>query len=123
MQDAVADRTPSLTAMSSRSVAPLARRLLLTLALLTGPASAADVQELLQKYRCTICHAEREVLAGPPWVDIAARYRGQPQAEMIISTRIRAGARGSGLWHMPPHPEVPKTEAALMSRYILTFTE
>ena len=105
------------------SYAPLFRPFILTLALLAGPALAADVKALLQQYRCTICHADREVLAGPPWVDIAARYRGQRQAEVIVTAKIRAGARGSGLWHMPPHPEVPKAEAAVMAKYILTFTE
>ncbi|MEO8506111.1 MAG: cytochrome C biogenesis protein CcsA [Betaproteobacteria bacterium] len=90
-------------------------------ALLAGNAFAADATALLQQYRCTICHADREVLAGPPWLDIAQRYRGQRQADVIVSAKIRAGARGAGLWNMPPHPEVSKADAAIMAKYILTI--
>lgn len=89
-------------------------------ALLAGGAFAADATALLQQYRCTICHADRDVLAGPPWLDIAQRYRGQRQADVIVSAKIRAGARGTGLWNMPPHPEVSKADAATMAKYILT---
>jgi cytochrome c len=90
-------------------------------ALLARDAFAADATALLQQYRCTICHADREVLAGPPWLDIAQRYRGQRQADVIVSAKIRAGARGTGLWNMPPHPEVSKADAAAMAKYILTI--
>jgi cytochrome c len=88
-----------------------------------APAVAAEPLALLEQYRCSICHADREVLAGPSWADIALRYKGQRQAEVIVSTKIQAGARGSGLWNMPPHPEVSKADAAVMARYILTIKE
>lgn len=93
------------------------------LALLAGAAAAGDPVVLLQQYRCTICHAGREVLAGPPWIDIATRYRGKRQADALVAAKIRAGAGGSGLWHMPPHPEVSKADAATMARYILSFRD
>ena len=84
-------------------------------------ARAADTKALLEQYRCTICHADRDNLAGPSWLDIAARYKGQKQADVILSAKIRAGARGGGLWHMPPHPEVSKVDAEAMSTYILAL--
>jgi cytochrome c551/c552 len=84
-------------------------------------AVAADTKALLEQYRCTICHADREPLAGPSWLDIAGRYKGQKQADVILSAKIRAGARGGGLWHMPPHPEVSKVDAEAMSTYILAL--
>jgi cytochrome c len=97
---------------------------LLSLAL-GGTAMAADpdLQQQLVQYRCTICHAERETLAGPSYADIAQQYQGQKQAAALLAARIRVGARGGGLWHMPPHPEVSKAAADAMARYILTVKE
>ena len=88
-------------------------------------AAAADpaVQQQLAQYRCNICHAERESLAGPSYAEIAQAYRGQKGAATLLAARIRVGAHGGGLWHMPPHPEVSKAAAAAMARYILTVKE
>ena len=94
---------------------------LLSLAFSCAAAAAGpDVQQLLTQYRCSICHAERETLAGPSYADIAAAYRNQKQAATLLAARIRVGAHGGGLWHMPPHPEVSKAAADAMARYILT---
>jgi cytochrome c len=82
-------------------------------------ATGTSPQELLEKYRCTICHAETDAAAGPAWVDIAAHYRGEQQANRLVADKIRSGAHGGGPWHMPPHPEVSEADAATMARYIL----
>ena len=99
------------------------KTLALLLSLMPWCAAAAagpDVQQLLAQYRCSICHAERETLAGPSYADIAQAYRGQKQAAALLAARIRIGAHDGGLWHMPPHPEVSKAAADAMARYILT---
>jgi cytochrome c len=84
-------------------------------------AAGGSPQELLEKFRCTICHAESEAGAGPAWADIATHYRGKPKANKLIADKIRSGAHGGGPWHMPPHPEVSKADAATMARYILAI--
>jgi len=89
----------------------------------TATATGPDVQQLLVQYRCTICHADRETLAGPSYADVAQAYRGQKQAAALLAARIRIGARDGGLWHMPPHPEVSKAAADAMARYILSVRE
>jgi len=38
-----------------------------------------------------------------------------------IANDIRAGIRGGGPWHMPPHPEVSPEEARTMARYIMSL--
>ena len=90
-----------------------------------GTALAAEppIAPRLEHYRCTICHAEREWLAGPAWADVAQHYRGNRHAAEIIAARIRAGMHSGGLWHMPPHPEVSQADADAMARYILTVRE
>jgi cytochrome c len=99
-------------------------RLVLALFTLTmsaaGAAQAPTAQELLDRYKCNGCHADTETKAGPAFVDVAARYAGNPQAMAIVSGFLRNGARGSGPWHMPPHPEISASEAHTMARYILS---
>ena len=86
----------------------------------TAWAAGTPPQELLEKYRCTICHAESVAAAGPAWVDIATHYLGEQQANKLLADKIRSGAHGGGPWHMPPHPEVSEADAATLARYILS---
>ena len=87
----------------------------------TAWAAGTPPQELLEQYRCTICHAESDAAAGPAWVDIATHYRGKHQADKLVADKIRSGAHGNGPWRMPPHTEVSRADATAMARYILAF--
>ena len=75
----------------------------------------------LNDYRCYVCHSDREAMVGPAFKDIAAYYRGRQDAVSKIAADIRAGIRGGGPWHMPPHPEVSPNEARAMARYIMSL--
>ena len=77
----------------------------------------------LTEYRCYVCHADREAMAGPAFADIAAYYRGRQDAVSRIAADIRAGIRSGGPWHMPPHPEVSSKEAKAMARYIMSLNQ
>jgi cytochrome c len=80
-------------------------------------------QALLQQYKCYVCHADVETKAGPAYIDVAAKYRGNANAVAILSASIRNGIRGNSPWHMPPHPEVSGADARIMARYILSLKE
>ncbi len=84
-------------------------------------AAAGKAPASLGEYRCYDCHADREAVAGPAFADIAAAYRGKPDAVARIASEIRSGIRGGGPWHMPPHPEVSQNDARAMARYILSL--
>jgi cytochrome c len=86
---------------------------------LTPAAGADDTAALLAQYRCTTCHTGQDAVTGPSWQDIATRYHGRKQAEVLLAAKIRAGARGGSFWHMPPHPEVSKRDAETIAAYIL----
>jgi cytochrome c len=86
-----------------------------------GVATAQAPETLLQRYKCYICHADKEAKTGPAYADVAARYGGSPQAVTIVASILRKGAHGSGPWHMPPHPEVSDADAKRMARYILSL--
>lgn len=85
-------------------------------------AAPADPPASLERYRCTLCHAERETLAGPAFADVAAKYAGDRQAVAKIAQDIRQGLRSGAPWHMPPHPEVSRSDARTMARYIMSLT-
>ena len=94
--------------------------LMLAGALLAAQAAQAeDAQVLLQKYDCHLCHARDEAKTGPAYVEIAAKYRDNPKAALLLAAVVRKGAHGDGPWHMPPLPQVPDTDARTMVEYIL----
>lgn len=84
-------------------------------------AHAQAPQSLLQQNKCYICHSDRETKTGPAYVDVAAKYRGKPDAVEAVAATVRKGAHGNGPWHMPPHPEISRTDAMTMARYILSL--
>ena len=86
-----------------------------------GPAAAATAPQLMEKYRCYICHADAAAKAGPAFADVAAVYRGNPKARSFVSGVIRRGQHGGGPWHMPPHPEISAADARTIARYILAL--
>ena len=89
--------------------------------LVAGAASAAEPPASLTRYRCTICHADREELAGPAFAEVAAAYRDVQKPVERMARVIRDGSASGGPWHMPPHPEVSPAEARAMARYILSL--
>ena len=88
---------------------------------LAGTAEPPDARALLTQYRCYVCHADRETLTGPAFADVAAQLRGKQNAVPKVAQQIRGGVNRGGPWHMPPHPEVSKSEATVMARYILSL--
>src|SRR5512141_2868953 len=82
-------------------------------------AQADDVQSLLNRYSCYICHADDKAGAGPAFADVARKYRGDPDAARKLRAVVRNGRHGGGPWHMPPTPDVPDADARKMVTYIL----
>jgi cytochrome c len=76
---------------------------------------------LMQDHKCYICHSNDAPKAGPAYVDVAAKYRGNAQAVSLVAATVRNGAHGGGPWHMPPHPEISRADARIIARYILSL--
>ncbi|MDD5176984.1 MAG: c-type cytochrome [Sterolibacterium sp.] len=70
--------------------------------LCSSAAVAVEMPELAKKNNCVNCHAIKERLVGPAWLDISKRYMGDPSAEEKLLARVSKGSSGFfGLIHMP----------------------
>ena len=88
-----------------------------------GQAAEPQAEALMREHKCYLCHANRDRLTGPSFLEISARYRGIPDAAAVIATHMRHGMRGEGPWHMPPHPEISPDEAKVIAQYILSLDQ
>lgn len=72
-----------------------------------GPTWAADGEALAKANNCLGCHTVDKKLVGPAYKDIAAKYRGQKDAEAKLVQKVKAG--GAGVWG--PVPMLPNAAA------------
>lgn len=69
---------------------------------LAGQASADDAKALAQKSGCLACHTVEAKVLGPAYKDVAAKYKGQKDAEAKLVEKVKKG--GSGVWGPIPMP-------------------
>lgn len=69
---------------------------------LVAAGSASANEELAKKSACTACHAVDKKLVGPSYKDIAAKYKGQKDAEAKLIEKVKKG--GVGVWGQVPMP-------------------
>jgi cytochrome c len=73
------------------------------------PAAALDAKgaaDLMTKAACSACHQIDKKLVGPPYKDIAGKYKGNGKAAELLAQKVRVG--GMGVWGpipMPPNPQ------------------
>ncbi len=86
-----------------------------------GALSDGDPRALAQKSGCFACHGVDKKLVGPAWKDVAAKYRGQKDAEAKLITKVAKG--GGGVWGptpMPPNaPKVNDKDIKTLVHFIL----
>lgn len=93
----------------------------LAVAAVAMPA-AAGPEEDMNKAGCLACHAKDKKVVGPSFKDIAAKYKGQPDAAAKLMEKVRKG--GSGVFGpvpMAPNPPDKIDDAQLKAaiEYIL----
>jgi len=87
-----------------------------------GAALAADAEQLAKKSLCTACHAVDKKMVGPAFKDIAAKYRGQKDAEAKLITKVKSG--GKGVWGpvpMPPNAAVKDDDLKTLVQWVLSL--
>lgn len=71
---------------------------------------------------CLACHQIDKKLVGPSYEEVAAKYEFNDKNVDYLASKIIAG--GSGVWGqipMTPHPDLSKTDAAEMAKYVLSL--
>ena len=69
--------------------------------------AADDGEALFKKNNCTTCHNVDKKVVGPALKDVAAKYRGNGEAQATLEKKVRSG--GSGNWGSMPMPPAPKS--------------
>jgi cytochrome c5 len=83
-------------------------------------ASAANPEQLLQKYACLSCHATDKKVIGPSYKEVAAKYGSDSAAAEKLAQKVKQG--GAGVWGqvpMPPNPQVSDADVMVMVKHIL----
>ena len=90
-----------------------------TLALLAAGTATAN-EELAKKSACTACHAIDKKLVGPAYKEVAAKYKGQKDAEAKLIEKVKKG--GQGVWGpvpMPPNAGVKDEDIKTLVKWVL----
>lgn len=85
---------------------------------MTGAAQANE--ELAKKSGCLACHAADKKLVGPSYKEIAAKYKGQADAEAKLVKKVKEG--GKGVWGevpMPPNAAVKDEDIKTLVKWVL----
>jgi len=95
-------------------------------ACVAGGAHAAldntTAEAMMKKDGCAACHAIDKKLVGPPYVDVAAKYKGDKDALVKLSEKVKKG--GTGVWGsipMPPNVTVSEADIKDLVTWILTL--
>ena len=87
-------------------------------------AQAPDPVTRIEASDCASCHAVDRTVVGPSYIEVAARYRGQPGAAESVGRSIRDG--GAGRWGdipMTPHPDLPDADLDSIVAWILSLPD
>ncbi len=89
---------------------------------LSAPVRADEAGEKLAKDKgCTACHTLDKKLVGPPYKDVAKKYKGDAGAAAKLAEKVIKG--GQGVWGpipMPPN-KVNEDEAKKLVAYVLAL--
>jgi cytochrome c len=72
--------------------------------LAAGSSQAQTGMEVLKTKGCLGCHAFDKKKVGPAYKDVAAKHRGEADAQATLVAKIKAGN---------PHPKLSVTDAEL----------
>jgi cytochrome c len=94
--------------------------LIVSAGLLAGTGNALASEALAKKHNCTACHSVDKKLVGPSYQEVAAKYKGQKDAEAKLVDKVKNG--GTGAWGqipMPPNASVPEADIKSLVKWVL----
>lgn len=76
---------------------------------------------LMMESNCFACHADKTVMTGPSFTEIASRYEKNPNNLSLLAHHILEGSSGQwGTMEMPAHPNLTLKETEKIAAFILT---
>lgn len=77
--------------------------------------------ELATKSKCMTCHDVEKKKMGPSFKEIGAKYKGQADAEAMLTAAQLKGVKGK--WGKIPMPaqKIPEADAAALSKWMLSL--
>jgi cytochrome c len=87
-------------------------------------AQYAVGKKIMDASDCMACHKSKEKSIGPSYLEVAKKYKGDPNALEYISKKIISG--GGGVWGemaMAAHPHISTKEASDIAQYILSMAD
>ncbi len=92
--------------------------------LVAGGARAAldntAAEAMMKKDGCAACHTIDKKLVGPPYTEVAAKYKGDKDALAKLTDKVKKG--GVGVWGqipMPPNAQIPEADIKDLVAWIL----
>lgn len=85
---------------------------------------APDIDKLAISKQCFACHQVDKTSVGPAYLDVAMKYRDQPDAAARLQAKLKTG--GSGGWGevpMPPQPATSDAERETLVRALLNLAQ
>lgn len=76
--------------------------------------------QLIAKSDCLSCHKEHDKLVGPPYADVAKRYKAPDDIDKLAEKVIKGGAGSWGDVPMTAHPNLSLDDAKKMVAYVLS---
>jgi cytochrome c len=89
-----------------------------------GPEFPPEISKLVTASQCFACHQIEKTSAGPAYLDVALKYRGQAGAMDHLKSKLKSG--GAGVWGevaMPPQSAVADADAVKILRAILALAD
>ncbi len=79
-------------------------------------------KSLIDKSDCLSCHRIDVKSIGPSYIEVAKKYKNDPKGQAVIADRIINGSVGIWGEHgMSAHPNLSKSDAALMVEFIMSL--
>lgn len=88
--------------------------------MLSGQALASEA--LAKANNCMGCHTLDKKMVGPSYKEVAAKYKGQGDAEAKLADKVKKG--GVGVWGqtpMPPNPAAKDDDVKAIVKWILSL--
>jgi cytochrome c551/c552 len=92
----------------------------------SGGSELAQGESVIANSDCLSCHAQDHKVTGPAWSQIAGKFRGKTQPEVVsaLANSILHGSVNTwGPIPMPPHPQMSAEQATAAVAYILSVDE